>query len=295
MDVSIIIVSYNTKELTLKAIESVVNTIKNISYEVFIVDNASTDGSIEAIEKICNKNIKLICNKENLGFSAANNIAIRKAVGRYILLLNSDTIVKPDAIEMSIKYMDKDKEKAIGALGCKVVLRDGTLDKACKRGFPTPWNSLTYFLKLDKLFPSNKKFGGYHLTYIKDNDIAEVDCVMGAFMLLRKETIEDVGLLDEAFFMYGEDVDWCYRIKKAGWKIMYYPKAEIIHYKKASSAKKGSKTIKEFYKSMHIFYNKNFSDKYNIIIKILVYLGVEVQLFLALFKNLIKANKSIKD
>ncbi|WP_040213613.1 glycosyltransferase family 2 protein [Clostridium polynesiense] len=292
MDISIIIVSYNTKQLTLDAIESVFKTTKNVSYEIFVVDNASKDGSVEAIKKSYGDKVKLIENKENLGFSAANNMAIKKSQGRYILLLNSDTIVKNDTIAKTIAYMDDNTEA--GVLGCKVLLRDGKLDKACKRGFPTPWNSFSYLLKLDKIFPGDKRFGGYHLTYINENETAEVDCVMGAYMLLRKEIIESVGLLDETFFMYGEDVDWCYRIKEAGWKIIYYPEAEIIHYKKASSAKKGTKTIIEFYRAMYIFYNKHFKEKYNIFISFLIYLGIVVQLLLALTKNLFKSKKSFQ-
>jgi GT2 family glycosyltransferase len=163
----------------------------------------------------------------------ANNKGINISRGRYILLLNSDTVVIEDCIKKCINYLDK--QKNIGALGCKIILPGGNLDKACKRGFPTPEASLYYMLKLDELYPQSRKFGKYNLTYIDENVISEVDSLVGAFMMLRRETIYEVGLLDERFFMYGEETDWCYRFKKAGWKILFTPAAQIIHLGGASS------------------------------------------------------------
>lgn len=287
MQLSIIIVSYNTKRLTLDAIESVISSVKKTEYEIFVVDNASSDGSVEAIRSTF-PDVKVISNMQNLGFSAANNIAIREAQGEYILLLNSDTIVGKDTIDKSIDFLHNNGEYDV--LGCKVVLRDGKLDKACKRGFPTPWNSLCYLLKLDKIFYRNKKFGGYHQTFIHEDTIAEVDCIMGAYMMIKRGVIDKIGLLDETFFMYGEDIDWCYRIRKNGYTIVYYPEVEITHYKKASSVKKGNKTIIEFYRSMYIFYKKHFYSKYNIFVSWLVYLGIMVQLLFALAKNIVKTS-----
>jgi GT2 family glycosyltransferase len=285
MDLSIIIVNYNTKELLKQTIQSVIDTTKNIRYEIIVSDNNSTDGSIEMLEKYFPE-VKLIKNKDNLGFPKGNNVAVKKSIGRYVLLLNSDTVVIDNCLEKCIKYMDL--HKGIGVLGCKVVLKDGQLDHACKRGFPTPEASLFYMLKLHKLFPDSKKFGQYTLGYLHEDEPNEVDSLTGAFMVLRRETVDEVGLLDEEFFMYGEDIDWCYRIKEAGWKVMYYPEAKIIHYKGASSKKKRFKTLYEFHRAMILFYDKHYRLKYNIFVTILVYLGVYVKFILSLFVNIFK-------
>lgn len=285
MDLSIIIVNYNTKDLLFQTIQSVINTSKNIDYEVIVSDNNSTDGSIEMVKETFPK-VKLIENKDNLGFPKGNNIAIKQSKGKYVLLLNSDTVVIEDCLSKSIEYMNIHKE--IGVLGCKIVLRDGKLDHACRRGFPTPEASLFYILKLDKLFPNNEKFTQYTLSHLDEDQTNEVDSLMGAFMMLRRTVIEEVGLLDEQFFMYGEDIDWCFRIKQAGWKVMYYPEAKIIHYKGASSRKKPYKTLYEFHRAMILFYNKHYRTKYNLGVTILVYLGVYIRFFMSLFKNLVK-------
>jgi GT2 family glycosyltransferase len=288
MDISILIVNFNTKKLLEQTIQSVTNTVKNINYEIIVVDNASSDGSVEVIKKNY-RNVILIKNKTNDGFAKANNIGIKKAKGRYILLLNSDTLLVNDCIEKSIKYLDNNKD--VGALGCKVVLPNGKLDTACKRGYPTPEASFFYMLKLDKLFPSVKRFGQYNLSYLSQNEINEVDSLVGAFMMVRKDTIDEVGLLDEKFFMYGEDIDWCMRIKEAGWKIIYYPEASIIHYKGASSKKKRHKILFEFHRAMYIFYKKHYLKKYNIIVTLLVYIGIGLKLGVSLLINLFKRRR----
>ncbi|WZL73650.1 glycosyltransferase family 2 protein [Clostridiaceae bacterium 35-E11] len=288
MDLSIIIVNYNTKELTKQTLNSIFTKTHNFLYEVFVVDNASTDDSIEMIQEEFPQ-VKLIQNAQNLGFSKANNIAIRQSKGRYILLLNSDTVVIDDCLEKCIQHMDKHVN--IGALGCKVILPDGNLDLACKRSFPTPEVSMYRILGLSKLFPKSKKFGQYNLTYVDENEIHEIDCLVGAFMMIRREVIEAVGLLDEDFFMYGEDVDWCYRMKEAGWKIVYYPKAQIVHYKGGSSKKKNPKLIYEFYRAMYLFYNKHYKRKYSSLITLLVYAGIGCILGLKLFVNALKPDR----
>lgn len=285
MDLSIIIVNYNTKDLLMQTIQSVINNTKNISYEIIVSDNNSTDGSVEMIQEYFPE-VKLIENDGNLGFPKGNNVAIKLALGRYILLLNSDTVVIEDCIEKCIKYMDEHND--IGSLGCKVILKSGQLDHACKRGYPTPEASLFYMIKLHKLFPRNKKFGQYSLSYLHEDETNEVDSLTGAFMMLRRKVIDQVGLLDEEFFMYGEDIDWCFRIKEAGWKILYYPKAKIIHYKGASSKKKRFKTLYEFHRAMILFYDKHYKAKYNIFVTILVYLGIYTKLTLSLFINLFR-------
>lgn len=285
MDLSIIIVNYNTKKLLENTIQSVIDTVDLIKYEIIVVDNASIDGSIEMVKKQYPQ-VNLIENKDNLGFPKANNIGIKKASGRYILLLNSDTKVLKQCLDKCLEYMDMNLE--VGALGCKLLLASGELDHACKRGFPTPEASLYYILKLHKLFPLNKRFGQYTLNYLPIDEVNEVDSLTGAFIMVRKEVINKVGLLDETYFMYGEDLDWCYRIKEAGYKVIYYPEAVTIHYKGGSSKKKRYKTIYEFHRAMYIFYNKHYCNKYNFIVTGIVFAAIAVKMAVAFILNFLK-------
>lgn len=284
MDLSIIIVNYKTLELTSNCLDSIYEAnMKGIDFEVIVVDNASEDGSIEAIEGHYPQ-VKIIKNTENLGFSKANNMGIRGSVADFILLLNSDTIVEGNTIGDALAFMKNHRH--VGALGCKVLLESGVLDLACKRSFPTPTNGIYHSLKLDKRFPKSKRFGEYNLTFVNEDKICSVDCIMGAFMMVSRQAIDAVGLLDEDYFMYGEDVDWCYRIKKAGFQIIYYPKVRIFHYKKASGiGKRNPKTIEAFYDSMGIFYRKHYRGKYNPLTTNAVLWGTQVMKKLALRRN----------
>ena len=284
MDLSIIIVNYKTLELTFNCIDSIIKSnLKDIDYEVILIDNASNDGSIEEIEAQF-PHLKIIKNVDNLGFSKANNQGIRASSGQTILLLNSDTIVDFDTLKESLAFLQKHKN--IGALGCKVLLPSGKLDPACKRSFPTPLNGIYHQLRLDDAYPDSQRFGAYNLTYVDENKTCPVDCIMGAFMMVPKPVIDRVGLLDEDFFMYGEDIDWCYRIKEAGYQIMYYPQVRIFHHKKASGiGKRNPKVIAAFYDSMGIFYQKHYQNKYNGLTKWLVIRGTGILKRWALFKN----------
>jgi len=289
MKLSIIIVNYNTYTLTKQTIESIIQKEHPFQYEILLVDNASSDGSIEKLQEEFNELISMrilqvFINKANLGFAKANNIGIRIAQGKYILLLNSDTVVNEDCLESCISQMDKDTN--IGALGCKVMLPDGKLDHACKRGFPTPKASLYYLLKLYKKDPL--KYGQYDALYLNEDEVGEVDCLMGAFMLIPKNVLNKIGLLDEDFFMYGEDIDLCYKIKEGGYKILYYPKAQIIHYKGGSSKKKRTKVIYDFHKAMWIFYKKHYYKEYNFAITCLVYIGIWTKYLFEILKNALK-------
>lgn len=287
MDLSVIIVNYNTKDLLKQTIQSVIDNTKDIEYEIFVTDNASSDGSVEMLKKEYTQ-VKLIESKDNLGFPKGNNIAIKRASGKYILLLNSDTKVIGNCLQNCVKYMDEHSH--IGALGCKVELPSGKLDHACKRGFPTPEASLYYLLKLNKLFPEKKKFGKYTMSYVKDDEVAPVDSIMGAFMMIPKKVVDEVGMLDEEFFMYGEDIDWCFRIQKAGYEILYYPVEKIIHYKGSSSKKKRAKTTYEFHRAMILFYNKHYRKEYSIFVTMLVYSGVIMRMLIVMFLNLFKSS-----
>lgn len=285
MRISIIIVSYNTRELLKNCINSIYMTYPKKDLEILVVDNGSSDGSPTMVREKFG-NVIFIESKENLGFAKANNIGIKKAEGEYILLLNPDTIVTKDCLEKSICYMDKHKD--IGILGCKVVMPDGGLDLACRRSFPTPEVSFYRMAGLSKLFPKNRRFGQYNLTYLDENETYEVDSVVGAFMMVRREAIEQVGMLDEDYFMYGEDIDWCYRIKQSGWKVVYYHEAVIFHYKGASGGKKNPAIIREFYRAMQLFYEKHYKSEYSFVTTGVIYLGISSKLMLSLAINQFK-------
>lgn len=278
MDLSIIIVNYRTYDLTKQTIESVINRDHPFSYEIYLVDNASYDGSLEKLqEDFKNQSadglIKFIASAENNGFAYANNRAIQKATAKYVLLLNSDTVILNECLAKCFSFIEKDE--SIGALGCKVLLPDGKLDKACRRSFPTFGVSTYRMLGLSRLFPKSKRFARYNLTYLDENQTYEVDCLAGAFMLVRSEVLYQVGLLDEEFFMYGEDIDWCYRIKARDWKIMYFADAEIVHCKGGSKhTLEKHRLTYEFYRSMYLFYNKHYRNEYPWIITGITYMGI---------------------
>jgi len=281
MDLSIIIVSYNTKEILNKCLKSVYESLKGskLKYEVIVVDNNSQDGSVELVEKYFTEVI-LLKNKENQGYAKANNQGIIISQGKYVLLLNSDTIVINKSIEKMVRFLDK--TPTAGVVTPKVELPNGKIDPACHRGFPTPWASITYFLKLEKCFPKIRFFSGYHLWYKNLLKIHEIDACSGAFFLIKKEVLKDVGMLDEDYFMYGEDLDWCYRIKEKNWKIYYNPESKIIHLKKRSGFENPNEKIKKrtnkfFYNTMEIFYKKHYEKKYPAIVTKLVMLGIKLK------------------
>lgn len=282
MDLSILIVNYRTRELTLACIASVFTSTTSYIYEIILIDNASNDGTPQVVNERFPQ-VATVINTENVGFSRANNQGIRMAKGRYVLLLNSDTIVQPDTIDIMLRFMDENP--TVGASGCKIVLPDGSLDKACKRGFPTPSASFYYAFGFAKLFPKIHKFNQYQLGYLSPDEAYPIDSLVGAFMLVRRETIEQVGMLDEEFFMYGEDIDWCYRIKKAGWINYYYPRTHIVHHKGASSRRKPYKIIYEFHRAMILFHNKHYRRKYSWLTNAMVYTGVGVKFGLSLATN----------
>ena len=281
MDLSIIIVNYNTFALTKDTINSILRYSYPFTVEIIVVDNNSTDDSLKNLKKYFKgKNVRFIESKENNGFAAGNNQGIKEARGRYVLLLNSDTIVKENTLENIYNYMEKHHD--VGAVGCKVVLENGELDKACKRSFPNQSNAFS------RLFHIKTKNNDYNLEELDDNGVYEIDCLTGAFMFIRRNALNDSGLLDETFFMYGEDIDLCYRIKKSGWKIVYYGKSEIVHYKGASSKKQKSKLIYEFYRAMYIYYKKHLWNDNSIFLNVLVFVGISLLCAFKLFLNLLK-------
>ncbi len=273
IDLSVVILNYNTAELLRQCLQTVLkSTLGLFTMEVIVCDNGSTDGSVKMLEKEF-PGIILIKNGKNLGFAAGNNPGIRYARGRYVLLLNSDTEVPEDTLRKMITFMDETPDA--GASTCKLLLSDGSMDPACHRGFPTPWAAFTYLVKLEKLFPRTRLFGQYHQGYKDVATIHEVDCIVGAFFMVRSEVIRDVGVLDEAYFMYGEDIDWAFRMRAKGWKIMFNPSVSILHKKKQSGRLHVSKKLRVtteifFHRYNWLFYTKNYSKRYGPILTFFV-------------------------
>jgi GT2 family glycosyltransferase len=256
MKLSVVIVNYNVKHFLEQCLNSVAAAARHCETEVFVVDNNSVDGSCNMLrEKF--PWVKLIENKNNYGFSYANNQAIRQSTGEYVLLLNPDTVIEEDTLKKVCDFMDSHPDA--GGLGVKMIDGKGRFLPESKRGLPTPKVAFYKIFGLSKLFPKSKKFGRYHLTYLDKDEIHKVDVLSGAFMLLRSETLKKIGLLDETFFMYGEDIDLSYRITLGGYSNYYYPDTTIIHYKGESTKKGSVNYVIVFYNAMKIFAKKHFS------------------------------------
>jgi hypothetical protein len=225
MEISVVIVSWNAKQYLDDCIGSILTEATGLRQEIIIVDNGSSDGSQEMV-KSKYSNIHLICNNINLGFARANNIGIKESKGNYIFFINSDVKVLPGSLNYIFEYMNNHKE--IGLLGPKVIGLKGETQRSCME-YPTIWRVLCRALAADKIFPNMKIFRSYLMTWWNHDDLREVDVVNGCFWAVRKEAIINVGFLDERFFMYGEDIDWCLRFKKAGWKVVFCPFCNIIH------------------------------------------------------------------
>lgn len=261
-DLGIVIVNYNTRDLLRACLHTVYASQGDFTFEVCVVDNGSTDGSGEMLEAEFPQ-ARRILNPDNRGYPAANNQGLRLLgfpdgahAPRYALLLNPDTELPPDALAKMLAFLDAHPEA--GVAGPKLVRQDGSLDLACRRSFPSPEVSFYRFSGLARLFPRSRRFGRYNLTYLDPDEMAEVDAVVGAFMMLRREAIAQVGLLDEGFFMYGEDLDWCYRIKAAGWKVYYNPEVTVLHIKRAASTRNPRAQV-EFWRAMEYFYRKHYA------------------------------------
>lgn len=264
-DLGIVIVNWNTRDYLEKCLQTVFASEGAGTFKVVVVDNASTDGSAAMVRESFPQ-VHLIASEINGGYPYGNNLGLR-ALGyhgagtvadsapRYGLLLNPDTELPPNALAEMVKFMDSRPD--VGIAGPKLVLEDGSLDKACRRGFPTPAVSFYHYSGLAKLFPKSERFGRYNMTFADPDEELEVDSVVGAYMQVRKECIQAVGLLDESFFMYAEDLDWAYRIKQAGWKCWYRPQVVVRHIKRAAS-RKSQKAQFEFWRAMLIFYRKHF-------------------------------------
>lgn len=265
-------------------------------HQVYVVDNRSTDGSAQMVATSYPE-VRLIVAGRNGGYAYGNNTALRHILrapcglpgAEYVLLLNPDTVVAPSCVRHMIDFMESHPEAGIG--GPKIVRPDGTLDLACRRSFPAPSVSLYRLLGLSRLFPSSPRFARYNLTYLDPDRPAEVDSVTGAFMLLRRSALEDAGLLDERFFMYGEDLDLAYRVKAKGWRVLYNPAALVVHYKGASSSKRSNRSIIEFYRAMHIFYHKHYASRQPFAVTWLINFGIASKGAVSLMRNALRPDE----
>ncbi len=313
-DLAIVIVNYNTLTLLRACLKSVFASRCNFQWRVFVVDNNSKDGSARMVREEFEglyENLTLLETFENKGYAFGNNLALRRICplpdyinipepeqkcqklhlnsepqAKYVLLLNPDTVVPPDAFQKMYDFMEANPEA--GVVGAKLVKASGKLDLACRRSFPSPSVSLWRMAGLSKLFPKNQIFGRYNLTFLDPDSLNEVDSVCGAFMWLRSAVIKQVGILDEAYFMYGEDLDWAFRIKEKGWKIFYNPVTTIIHYKGESSKQRSTGAIINFYQAMQIFYKKHYAQNTFFLLNWLIIFGIYSRGAAALFRNFLR-------
>jgi GT2 family glycosyltransferase len=252
VDLSIIIVNWNTRDLLAQCIQAVYDTTHSLDFEIIVVDNASTDGSQEMVQQEF-PDVNLIANAENLGFAKANNQAIQHSQGRYVLLLNSDAFVRENTIEQMVAFMDAHPET--GMAGCKLLYEDGRLQPSCS-AFPTLFTEFCIATGLDKLFPKSPLFGKYRLTYWDFDDVRKVDVILGAFMLVRATAINEVGLMDERYFIYSEEVDWCYRFNEKGWEIHFCPDVKAVHLYGRSTRQARVEMLIQLYRSRIEFFRK---------------------------------------
>lgn len=278
---SIIIVNYNSIDYLTQSLVSIYSSLVNFDYEIIVVDNNSNDGSAQFIKEYFT-NVFLIPLNENLGFGRANNIAFTFSKGKYLLLLNPDTILQENTLQTIYDYMEQNPN--VGICGCKILNPDGTLQLACRRGFPTPWVAFTKLFGLQKLFQKSKIFGIYNQTFRNPDESYFVDAVSGSFMFVRKEVVQQINGFDEDFFMYGEDLDFCYRASCLGWNIAYLHTTSIIHHKGRSTQRSQIDEVEKFYEAMQIFAKKHFGR--SSLFFSLLKLGISSRKLLAkVFKN----------
>jgi GT2 family glycosyltransferase len=297
LDLGIVILNWNTRDLLRDCLRSVLAARGNLALQVCVVDNASSDGSADMIRAEFPP-VMLIESPRNDGYAAGNNLGLRalnfdlaRTDGpRYALLLNPDTVVPEAALAGMVEFMDAHPQCAV--LGPKLVLPTGELDLACRRSFPTPEISFYRLTGLSRVFPKSRLFGRYNMTYLDPDVETEVDSVVGACMLVRREAMTQAGLLDENFFMYGEDLDWALRIKKFGWQVRYYPGVTVVHVKRAASRRSRQAQI-AFHEAMLYFYRKHYARVTNPIIGALVVLGIQLNLWLTILREALVPREAI--
>ncbi|MFV9507178.1 MAG: glycosyltransferase family 2 protein [Oscillochloridaceae bacterium umkhey_bin13] len=285
---AVVILNYNRADLLADCLDAIQAVPTRCALEVWVVDNASSDGSAAMVQARFPA-VQLIVSPTNGGFANGNNLALRQIVANatadYVLLLNNDTLVPAGALDGLVDYLEA--HPAVGAVGPKLLLPDGTLDLACRRSFPTPEVAFYRMVGLAQLFPRSPRFGRYNLSYLDPDQTHPVDALVGACMLVRASILTEIGLLDEQFFMYGEDLDWCYRIKQYGWQIVYYPQVIVHHYKRAASTRRAIPSIRAFYDAMRIFHRKHFAATTPGPLNAMIEVGITAKELLALGRNLL--------
>lgn len=275
---SIVIASYRCREFLSACLDSLALDRVAREGQVVVVDNNSCDGTAELVTERFPW-VELVAASENFGFAKANNLGIAKTMGRFVLLLNPDTIVPPNSLGAAVCALESQPD--VGMLGVKLMLENGQLDHACKRGFPTPLNSLYYFLGLSRCRRIGRKFAQYTAGSVGEDDFAPVDAINGAFMLVRREALDDVGPLDEDYWLYGEDLDWCFRFWAAGWKILYWPQVSVLHFKGGSSGKNRTwRANHAFHRGMWLFYTKHYRAERPSFLAAAVWFGICTRLLL---------------
>lgn len=291
VDVSICITNYNARNFLRECLLSLYKTMDTLSFEIIVVDNYSGDGAPAMIRDEF-PNVHLLTNDENTGFTRPYNQAMRLSCGRYVVLLNPDTLPLSNTITELVYFLDAHPE--VGIVGPKVLNRDGTLQKQCRRSEARPWDAICYFSGLSRLFPHDKRFAGYLMTYLDEDLTHEAEAVSGSCMLIRREVIDQIGYLDENFFAYQEDTDYCRRTRLAGWKVFYNPTAQIVHYGGEGGSKvQPYRAIIEWHRSYYLYYRKHFAKDYPIIFSAVYYFGMMMKLGLTLSVNLLRKNKVV--
>jgi GT2 family glycosyltransferase len=289
VDLSLCILTRQAKTLLRECLRSIAEQTRRARYEIIVVDNDSRDGTLEMLRDEFPR-VRVIANDHNAGFTRASNQAIRASVGRYVVLLNNDTLVLPDALDRLVEFADAHPDA--GIVSPKVLNRDGTLQKQCRRSFATPWDLFCYFSGLMNAFPHSRLFGRYLLTYLDDDTTYPVDAVSGSCMLIRRAVLDQIGLLDEIFFAYQEDADFCFRAHQAGWQVYYYPGAQIIHYGgQGGSRVEPYRSIIEWHKSYFLYYRKNLARRYFFLFNWFYYVVMLLKLGVALLANALRRDK----
>lgn len=292
MDISFVIVSLNTCDYLENCLESLLTSIgQSLQFEIIVVDNGSTDSTIEMLTNGFPQ-VKILNYETNLGYTKAMNLGLKMCKGDFLVQLNPDVIIYPGTFQKIISYLNQNKD--VGICTPKVINSDGSLQKQCHRSFARPWDVISYFLGLDRLFPSSKFFGRYLFTYLPEDQIAHVQAVSGSCMVIRNLVIQDIGYLDEQFFAYQEDTDFCFRANKANWRVVYFPLAMIKHFGgKGGSLVQPYKAISAWHKSYFLYYKKHLAKDYFFLVNWFMYLAMGIKLFFGYLRLMIKSEKVI--
>jgi len=291
MDISISIVSRGTRQLLDNCLRSLYGVATRVSFDVCVVDNGSQDGTL-AMLKTSYPQVKLISLPCNQGYTRPMNLGLQSGTGRYLMQLNPDTVIQPGMLDCLLEFMEA--HPGVGICTPKVLNRDGTLQRQCRRSAARPWDVLTYFSGLSGLFPRSRFFGRYLMTFMDPDTTHEAEAVSGSCMLIRREVVDQIGYLDERFFAYQEDADFCFRARQAGWKIMYVPTASLVHFGgEGGSRSEPYSAILAWHRSYYLYYKKNLAKDYFFLINGMMYLAMGAKLAFSLLINLVRKDKIV--